>query len=202
MSQRSPNRIALIVTDASPLITLSIAKALDTLLMVGMRIIIPDMVRFEVTRHMDKPGAKDLLDWIRKHDLQEVFIGSTEVFEEFSLLSRVNPLTKSRNRGEFAAAEILDREIAGGVEAALLLFEDSDLKKPSFSMRMPPHVLLVSTSSFLDGLQRRGLIQDANAILSRATSLRGNGILNREEIPMHGAEDLVDSFEESFPRPE
>jgi hypothetical protein len=179
MSKR-PDRIALIVTNASPLLTLSNTKALDTLLTLNMRIIIPDMVRFEVIHQSDNPGTKEVLDWIRKHDLQEVFVGSTEVFEEFSFLSRINPLTKSQNRGECAAAEILDREIAGGVEAALLLFEDSDLKKSSFHMRIPPHVLPISVSSL---------------------PVKRAGILNREEIPMHGAEDLVDSFEESFPRP-
>ncbi len=36
--------IALIVTDAGPLITLAVADALDTLLLLGARVIIPDMI--------------------------------------------------------------------------------------------------------------------------------------------------------------
>jgi hypothetical protein len=39
--------ITLIVTDAGPLITLAVADALDTLKLLGARIIIPDMVHFE-----------------------------------------------------------------------------------------------------------------------------------------------------------
>lgn len=185
-------RVSLIVTDASPLITLSVAGALDTLLLTGIKVIIPDMVRFEVTRHTDKPGAEALLDWIRLHDTKDVFIGSTEVYEEFSILSQVNPHTKSKSRGEFSAAEILTREIEAGVEAAILLFEDSDLKKPSFALRMPPYVLMASTSEFLDGLQRKGLIKSANDILSRAVHIRGSEILRRESIQTSGMDTVIE----------
>lgn len=49
--------IALIVTDAGPLITLAVAGALDTLKLLAARVVIPDMVHFEVVRHAGKPGA-------------------------------------------------------------------------------------------------------------------------------------------------
>ena len=65
-------KISLIVTDASPLITLAIADALDTLLMLDVRVIIPDMVNFEVTRHIDKPGSKELLDWIKSEAVKKL----------------------------------------------------------------------------------------------------------------------------------
>jgi predicted nucleic acid-binding protein len=56
--------IALIVTDAGPLITLAVADALDTLKLLRARIVIPDMVRFEVTRRADKPGAREFIAWL------------------------------------------------------------------------------------------------------------------------------------------
>ena len=57
-------KISLIVTDASPLITLAVADALDTLLMPEVKVIIPDMVNFEVIRHINNPGSRELLNWV------------------------------------------------------------------------------------------------------------------------------------------
>ncbi len=39
-------RISLIVTDAGPLITLALAQALDTLLLLNVPVIVPDMVEY------------------------------------------------------------------------------------------------------------------------------------------------------------
>jgi hypothetical protein len=95
-------RISLIVTDASPLITLAVAGALDILLMPEVRVIIPDMVSFEVTRHINKPGSRELLDWISAHQFSEVFVGSTEVFYEFLILASADEILQNavKTRGE------------------------------------------------------------------------------------------------------
>ena len=123
-------KIALIVTDAGPLITLAVADALDTLKLLGARIIIPDMVRFEVTRHVNKPGAQACIDWLADNSAF-VEIGLTEEFAEFSQLLALNPAVRSRNRGEMAAAEVLSNEL-DGIDAGLLLIEDSDIRKTNF----------------------------------------------------------------------
>jgi predicted nucleic acid-binding protein len=170
-------RISLIVTDASPLITLAVADALGTLLMPEVKVIIPDMVNFEVTRHINMPGSRELLDWIGAHQFSEVFVGSTESFYEFTILHELNPSIKTKNRGEQAAAEILERELNNGVDAAILLFEDSDIKKANFLIRLPDNVLIMSTSTFLDGLQQRNLIASADEILQKAVNIRGENIL-------------------------
>jgi predicted nucleic acid-binding protein len=144
--------ITLIVTDAGPLITLAVADALDTLKLLGARIIIPDLVWFEVTRHADKPGAKVLIAWLESNrDIVE--IGATEEFAEFSALLALNPELRTRNRGEIAAAEVLANEL-DGMEAGLLLFEDTDIRKANFLVRLPDNVLILSTSTFLHGLDR------------------------------------------------
>ena len=105
-------KASIIVTDAGPLVTLAVAGALDTLLLPGLRVVIPDMVRFEVTRHLDKPGAQEILDWVRKNEPEKVYIGTTETYEEFEILRNANPRTRSRSRGEESASEILSRELA------------------------------------------------------------------------------------------
>jgi hypothetical protein len=181
------------VTDASPLITLAIAGALDTLIIPEVKVIIPDMVNFEVTRHITKPGSRELLDWISAHQFSEVFVGSTEAFYEFTLLRELNPLVKSKNRGEQAAAEILERELKNGIDVAIFLFEDSDIKKANFLVRLPDNVLVMSTSTFLDGLQQKKRIASADEILQKAVNARGEGILKRVFIPMSGVNNINDS---------
>jgi len=191
-------KITLIVTDASPIITLAVADALDTLLMPKVKVIIPDMVNFEVTRHINKPGSRELLDWISAHQFKEVFVGSTESFYEFTILHELNPSIKTKNRGEQAAAEILERELKNGVDAAILLFEDSDIKKANFLVRLPDNVLIMSTSSFLDGLQLRNLIASADEILQRAVNTRGEAILKRAIIPMSGVTGIEETWTAAF----
>jgi hypothetical protein len=183
-------KISLIVTDASPLITLAVAGELDALLVPGIQVIVPDMVRFEVIRHANKPGSQEILDWLRLHE-KKVLIGSTEVWEEYEQLLLINPLAKSRSRGEEAAGEILNHELSSGVDAAILLFEDSDVKKTNFLIRMPDNVLVMSTSTFLRGLQKSGFIPDANTILQKAVAIRSESVLKDHIHATNGAENLV-----------
>ena len=185
--------IALIVTDAGPLITLAVADALDTLKLLGVRIVIPDMVKFEVTRHASKPGAQAFLAWLDEN-ADAVEIGATEEYAEFVELLALNPALRSRNRGELAAAEILAAELAGGVDAGLLLFEDTDIRKANFLVRIPDKVLILSTSTFLHGLQRRQLITDAEAILDRATAVRGPTARIAAALASDGAEDVLNAW--------
>lgn len=181
-------KISLIVTDAGPLITLAMAQALDTLLLLNVPLIVPDMVEYEVVSHADKPGALEVMHWLEQHR-DRVEIGATEVFDEFLALLAVRPDLRSRGRGEEAAGELLARELLNRVDVAILLFEDSALRKANFLRRMPDNVLLMSTSSFLHGLQRRGLLDDADAILRRAVSLRGPELVCEELRATAGAED-------------
>jgi len=54
-------RLGLIVTDASPLITLGAAQALSCLIMPNVPVFVPDMVYAEVARDMTKLGAKEVV---------------------------------------------------------------------------------------------------------------------------------------------
>lgn len=140
--------LALIVTGSGPLITLAAGAALDALLLPGLPVIIPDMVRFEVIRDLDKPGAREVADWIRANELR-VRIASTEVFEEFEVLRGVNPLAKTKDRGEQAAAEVLARELENADFGAILVFEDGMARKQNFLVPLPDGVTVTSTSEVL-----------------------------------------------------
>lgn len=186
-------RLSIIVTDSGPLITLAAASALDVLLLPELPLIVPDMVRFEVIRHLEKPGAREVAEWIRANEAGLVRVASTEVFEEFEILRSIDPTTKTKDRGEQAAAEVLSKALEQGDTGAVLIFEDSMVKKQNFLVRLPDHVVITSTSEFLFGLERQRLIVDANAILRRAVTIRGNEVLERH---LRGTpdDDLVEEW--------
>lgn len=186
-------KISLIVTDASPLITLAIAEELDVLLLPHIKLIIPDMVKFEVARHLDKPGAIEILDWIDEHENKDLIVGKTVEYDEFKILYKHDHNIKTRNRGEQAAAEILASELQRDTDAAILLFEDSGIRKTNFLVRLPDNVLIMSTSTFLDGLQEKQWIKCADDILDRAIRVRGREIRNRTIQATKGMEELEDS---------
>jgi hypothetical protein len=171
--------ISLVVTDSSPLITLAVAGALDVLFLPKLPVIVPDMVRHEVIQDLSKPGAALVAEWIRQNDPHRLTVRATEVFEEFMLLRSLNPATKTKNRGEQAAAEVLARELDGQDFGAILLFEDSAVRKTNFLTRLPDCVVVTSTSEFLFGLESRGMLQSAQSILDHAVDVRGNEILIR-----------------------
>jgi hypothetical protein len=181
---------SLIVTDSGPLITLAIAGSLDALFLPKLPIIVPDMVRHEVIQDLSKPGAALVAEWIRLNDPHKLTIGTTEVFEEFMLLRSINPATKTKNRGEQAAAEVLGRELDSQDFGAVLLFEDSAVRKSNFLPRLPDCVVVTSTSEFLFGLETRGLLQNAQSILDKAVDVRGNEILERALAGTEGAEPV------------
>ena len=189
----------LIVTDSGPLITLGVAGALDALLAPKLPVIVPDMVRFEVIRDMSKPGAQEVADWIRAHEGVSLRVASTEIFEEFQVLSAAKPSTKTAGRGEQAAAEVLGKELANQDCGAVLLFEDSDVRKQNFLVRLPDEVLVTSTSEFLFGLERLQLLASAEEILLKATAIRGSEILRRS---VGGTvSDEVEAWPERMRRP-
>jgi len=170
---------SLIVTDSGPLITLAVAGSLDVLLLPALPVIVPDMVRYEVIQDLSKPGAAIVAEWIRANDSHALSVASTEIFEEFTVLKSVNPATKTKNRGEQAAAEVLGKALGDKDFGAILLFEDSAVRKTNFLTRLPDCVVVTSTSEFLFGLESRGLLQGAELILRRAVDIRGNLILAR-----------------------
>ncbi len=95
---------------------------------------------------------------------------------EFIILPELNPSVQTKNRGkQRAAAEILERELKNAVDAAIFLFEDSDIKKTNFLVRLPDNVFIMSTSTFLDGLQQKSRIASADEILQKSCKYKRQG---------------------------
>lgn len=155
---------SLIVTDTSPLITLVLADALNTLLRPGIAVNIPDAVYVEATRVHGAPGAEQIVTWINAN-IEMVRIVPTDI--GIDQQRRFEEGRSARGLGELAAIETLERLLAANPLAeALLLFEDNDLTKRRAVVE--DRVSLISTGDFLRGLEMAGLIQSTDHILDLA----------------------------------
>ncbi len=169
-------RLGLLVTDASPLITLAAAEALEYLTMPGLRVLIPDMVYFEVTQDLARTGAEDIVQWARRHQGQ-VEVVVTSVFLEFQVLRAADTRTRSKGRGELSALEleVLNSEVDRETDIeALLLFEDNDIRKRRFVRGLPERVTAISTGDLLHELEVGGRIQSSDHILDVAAAKERN----------------------------
>ena len=157
---------ALIVTDTSPLFTLVLADALDTLLRPRLAISIPDAVYIEATRVHGAPGAEQIVEWINAH-LEQVRIVPTDI--GIDQQRRLEEGRSIRGLGEQAAIETLERFLRSDPAAeALLLFEDTDVERRRAIVDQ--RVGLISTGDFLRELEAAGLIQSTDHILDQAAA--------------------------------
>ncbi|KQT85675.1 hypothetical protein [Methylobacterium sp. Leaf466] len=163
--------LRLIVTDTSPLLTLVLADSLDVLLRPGLPIRIPDAVYIEATRVRGAPGAEQIVEWINAN-LDAVQIVPTDI--GIDQQRRLAEGRSIRGLGEQAALETLDRLLKSDPTAqALLLFEDSDVRKRRAVVE--ERVSLISTGDFLRELEAARLIQSVDFILDQAAA-RGRNV--------------------------
>jgi hypothetical protein len=100
----------------------------------------------------------------------------TEAYAEFEALRTINPTTRFQDRGERAALEVLSYKTAADPELhAMLLFEDSDIRRRRFVRLLPERVTAISTGDFLQELEAAGRIQSADHILDEAAA-RGRNV--------------------------
>jgi len=172
---------SLIVTDTSPLLTLVLAGSLDVLLRPGLTISIPDAVYIEATRVHGAPGADQIVEWINAH-LERVRIIPTDI--GIDQQRRLEEGRSIRGLGEQAALETLERFLRSRPDAeALLLFEDSDVRKRRAVV--DERASLISTGEFLRELEVVGFIQSADHILDAAAASGRN--IDRQRLAEQGA---------------
>ena len=158
-------KLGVIVCDTSPLFTLALGDALDTLLMPGVPVSIPDAVYFEATRVEGAPGADRIAAWTRDN-LQVRIVPTTNGLDQFRRFEEGRAI---RGLGEQAAVEEMMRIIDRDPEAVvLLIFEDSDIAKRRGLLG--DHAELITTGDFLRELEAAGRIQSADAVLDAAAA--------------------------------
>lgn len=166
------DRIALIVTDAPPLITLAAAGSLDYLFFPALPVLIPDAVFLEATSAADKLGAKEIVAWYRSN-LDKVRVEPTEALAREVRIGVSTGERMSRNLGELAALELVrDERILRPGEAALLLSDDRDVQR--FLATDPANTVLLTTWDYVCLRERHGRIQSADQVFSAATDAGRN----------------------------
>ncbi len=184
-------QFGLIVRDASPLITLAAGEALECLTMPGLRVVIPDMLYFEVTQDLARTGAGDIVEWARRHH-EQVEIAPTSVFSEFQIVLAADAKARSKGRGEQSAAEILNAEIERDADLeAILLYEDNDIKTRRFVGALPERVMALSTGDLLRELEAAGRIQSADHVLDVAAEKERNVKAQRQPRSDQEARDRL-----------
>ena len=182
-------RIALLIPDAGPLISLARGGALDTLLLIDVPIYVVDEVLFETTRDKSFPDAQAIEDFV--NDNARVHVFETEVGKLSAMMREKDPTYAPKGQGEAAIAQMYARvdEVVDPLSPIMVLFEDSDTRR--IQIIIEGNVWLLSTKSFLIGLEERGLISSAEQIW--------NAIHEAERYPSESeVERKPEGYEPSF----
>jgi hypothetical protein len=162
-------RTGLLITDSSPLFSFSYGDCLDLLILPGLPVFLTDQVRWEATRSGNEISRR-IAGWLLRAD--------RAVTEVETVIGRLRAAAEASGRMDRRSMQNLGEEsVLSAIRTGalplgpyLFLFEEDRLVDPSFFGRYPVHI--VSTMGYLVGLERSGLIGDADAVLAR---IRGTG---------------------------
>lgn len=160
-------RCVIVMPDAGPINSLWVADELPLLLKVGMPVILVDQVFEELTSDPENYlKDREVKAFVEAHP--EIFtIEKTTVGKMAAVMREQGTFEPGGSLGEAAIADFFQHGLekhVGPDQAALLLFEDADIRSVKV-IRRPPNVHLVSTVSWLHGLEQMGLVASANDII-------------------------------------
>ena len=169
MTDLSPiERPDVIVPDTDPLIYLARADALPLLHEIGGRVVVADMVTFEATQDLAKPGARQIAAWLdaghQPGSNAPVFVAPTEIGELFQAARRSDPEITSRNAGELAILEWLGSYVEGpghGCNGVLIVYENGKVPRFVRETGLDLDTDVLTTRAFLELAERRGVIASA-----------------------------------------
>ena len=161
----------IIIPDAGPLIHLAQADALSLLHQVGRRVVVADMVAFEVTQDMSKPGAERLRDWLSAGQAlgsnAPVSVEETSTGRLFALARQTDPTIRARDAGERAIVDWLAEKIQGTDQAAMVVYENGRVPRIIANQGIDADIDIVTTRAFLQLAQRAGATLTAGDYWSR-----------------------------------
>jgi len=159
----------MILMDASPLIYLAKADCLDLLLNFSKCIYVPDEVYFECAGRWFEPYAgygeppDDAIDISKfvKVNGEKIIIKETQLGADLKKRRLAGEQVEIQNAGEMTALSLFDRrkEITGGREPVLLIFEDTEVPLRFASK----DVHLMSTFALFVAMELAGYIRSAQA---------------------------------------
>jgi hypothetical protein len=167
--------VAIVIPDASPLLTLARVDRLDLLDTFTVPIHIPDQVAYEA-RKPDNDVTGRVAAWFARK-ANEVSIVETTVGLGFQARRAKDPDYPSSDLGELAVEEyaLSLARTKGPSFAPLVLFEDPDVLELRIARVKGVHLL--NTAGWLLALEKAGVIEDGRAVLrnindTRATPMR------------------------------
>jgi hypothetical protein len=186
-------RTKILLPDSSPLFSfVAVTGGLDLLLAAGLPIVLTDYIEWEATRSGSET-ARAIRSWIDSHP-DEISVVETELGQARIAREKAGIGVKKerKNIGEVTIFEALATgDIGDG--PFLFLFEEDKFVDPSFYGQHPVHS--VTTLGFLVGLERSGIIPDADGVFA---AMRSNGregvkaiIIDRPHRAMRDGKDTT-----------
>lgn len=170
--------ISVVLPDTGPLISLAAGGALDLLLLArhDVRIVVTDMVHFEATHRADDfaDGAAIASFLAKNEERIEVVpttIGQFALPELKRRLAAGEQVSMPQDLGELSITNfVISIRQANPGDPMLVLIEDDWFIGNSYAV--PGNVHLLSTASFLDGLEKAGVIPSAAEVRRRIQQQR------------------------------
>lgn len=173
-------RIRIVLPDAGPLISLACGDALDLLLSFinDVRIVLTDVVEFEVTsRSNDLPDARAIKDFLEKNrdriEVMPTTVGSLALADLKRKQQAGQPTSMPKDIGELSITGfVISLRTANPGEPTLVIVEDDWFESNAYAV--PGNVHLLSTASWLDGLEALQVIASAAEVRARIQTARPN----------------------------
>ena len=153
----------ILLADASPLITLAYADALDVLLLPNWQVQMVDMVLHKVTRN-PTPTSQKIAEWVTQ---QQLLVWETRIYQRYIASLNAGEKPRKANLGELAIQEVMSEfALQARPVTGVFLFEDHKVAHASFVL--PDDCHKISTRAFLLFLEQKGLLESAAAVERRA----------------------------------
>ncbi|MCK9908187.1 hypothetical protein MXD81_03535 [Microbacteriaceae bacterium K1510] len=159
----------IILPDAGPLFSLVAIDALDLLLKLDAKVVLTDYIEWEATRSRSAT-AQRIEQWIAQNPTA-VEIIETESGADRIRKDKAGISDKRKNIGEETVFEAVSNEYIGP-GPYVFLFEDEKMLRQvgmTFFDKYPVH--LITTYGLLVGLERLGIIPDADDLFARIRGL-------------------------------
>lgn len=163
-------KVAVVLSDASPILTLSRIGRVDVLSYLDAPIHIVDQVHWEVTRPRNDPNGDIAAAFARMHN--QIKVIETFVGIGFRTKRAEYPATPSKDLGELAVNEyaILLARSGGPRFIPLVLFEDPDML--DLPVAKLANVHLLNTTALLTALHRAGALPEGLDLIDRINASR------------------------------
>jgi hypothetical protein len=172
--------VAVIIPDASPVLTLARVARVDLLGSFTVPVRIVDQVHYEITKPENDPKGEVAAALSRLHN--QIDIVETNVGVGFQIRRARNPQTPSRDLGEIAVDEYatsLARSTGPGF-VPLVLFEDPDVMNLRIARLRGVHLL--NTTAWLLTLHREGLLPEALELVEKINTDRVTPLVPFERV--------------------